>query len=153
MDRALADVLSDVPFRQWTFSLPKVLRVFFRFDGGLLKELARLVVTELTRYFRSVTGRDDLTPGFVVLDQTFGTLPDDFHPHQHTGATDLQNTGNYSHPHTDICRDLWGGCLATVQSLVRGQTVRAFRSGRNEDRREDRNMICIRSGTDRHSPA
>ena len=37
---------------------------------------------------REVTGREELEPGFVVQDQTFGTLPDSYHPHQHVCATD-----------------------------------------------------------------
>ena len=88
LDRVLTDVLPEVSFRQWTFSMPKALRVFFRFDGTLFKELSQLVVAELTRYYRSVTGHDDLVAAFVVADQSFGTLPDSFHPHHHICATD-----------------------------------------------------------------
>ncbi|MBT3291694.1 MAG: IS91 family transposase, partial [Victivallales bacterium] len=84
----LEEVLPDVACRQWTFSLPKALRVFFRYDGSLFKELSQIVVRELTRYIRQVTGHVDLEPGFVTVDQTFGTLPDDFHPHLHVAALD-----------------------------------------------------------------
>ena len=87
-DRVLEQVLPDVPCRQWTFSLPKALRVFFRFDAALFKELSQLVVRELTRYVRAVTGRPELEPAFVVWDQSFGTLLDTYHPHQHICATD-----------------------------------------------------------------
>jgi len=84
----LEEVLPDVACRQWTFALPKALRVFFRYDGTLFKELSQIVVRELTRYIRQATGHVDLEPGFVTVDQTFGTLPDDFHPHLHLASTD-----------------------------------------------------------------
>lgn len=87
-ERVLEEVLPDVPCRQWTFSLPRALRVFFRYDGALSKELSQIVVREITRYIRAVTGHPDLEPGFVVVDQTFGTLPDSYHPHEHICATD-----------------------------------------------------------------
>ena len=87
-ERVLEEVLPDVPCRQWTFSLPRALRVFFRFDSALIKGLSQIVVSEITRYVRAVTGHSDLEPGFVVVDQTFGTLPDSYHPHEHICATD-----------------------------------------------------------------
>jgi hypothetical protein len=37
-------------------SLPKALREFFRFDSELFRELSRIVIDELTRYMRCVTG-------------------------------------------------------------------------------------------------
>ena len=58
------------------------------FDSELFKELSRIVVDELTRFMREVTGHENLEPGFVVCDQTFGTLPDSYHPHPHVCATD-----------------------------------------------------------------
>jgi hypothetical protein len=39
----------------------------------------------------SLTGgssHENLEPGFVVCDHTFGTLPDAYHPHPHVCATD-----------------------------------------------------------------
>ena len=35
-----------------------------------------------------MTGLDELQPGCLVVDQTYGTLPDDFHPHLHVCALD-----------------------------------------------------------------
>jgi len=37
---------------------------------------------------REVTGHEELEPGFVVLDQIFGTLPDGYYLHQHVCAAD-----------------------------------------------------------------
>lgn len=85
---ALEECLPEVSYRQWVFSLPKALRVYFRFDPELFKGLSRIVVNELTRYTREVTGHADLEPGFVVWDHTFGTLPDSYHPHPHVCATE-----------------------------------------------------------------
>jgi hypothetical protein len=84
----LEKVLPDVPYRQWVLSLPKALRVHFRFDSELFKGLSRIIVDELTQFMRAVTDQEDLEPGFVVWDQTFKTLPDAYHPHPHICATD-----------------------------------------------------------------
>ena len=86
--RLMDECLTDVAYRQWVFSLPKALRIYFRFDRELFKGLSRIVVDGLTRYMREVTGHEDLEPGFVVWDHTFGTLPDSYHPHPHVCATD-----------------------------------------------------------------
>ena len=59
-DWMLEKVLPDVPYRHFVLSLPKALRVYFRFDPELFKGLSRIVVDELTRFMRSVTGHEDL---------------------------------------------------------------------------------------------
>jgi hypothetical protein len=87
-DFMLEEVVPDVPVRQFVFSLPKALRRFFAFDGSLYRQLSQLVIGEITRYMRSVTGHPDLEPGLCCWDQSFGTRLDGYHPHQHIVATD-----------------------------------------------------------------
>jgi len=49
-------LLLDVPHRQIVFTIPKRLRVFFKFNRRLLGDLCRCAVRSLSRYFEMVTG-------------------------------------------------------------------------------------------------
>ena len=49
-------LLLDVPHRQVVFTIPKRLRVFFKFKRRLLGELCRLALRALSRYFELVAG-------------------------------------------------------------------------------------------------
>jgi hypothetical protein len=44
-------LLLDVPHRQVVFTIPKKLRVFFKFDRRLLGSLCRSALQSLSRYF------------------------------------------------------------------------------------------------------
>jgi ribosomal protein S27E len=79
-------VLLDVPHRQVVFTIPKMLRLFFKYNRRLLGELCRLALRSLTRYFEVVTG-SALTPGVIAAIQTFGDWIN-FHPHLHFLVTE-----------------------------------------------------------------
>ena len=64
-------LLLDVPHRQVVFTIPKTLRVFFKYKRKLLGDLCRLALRALARYFEVVTG-SALTPGVIAAIQTFG---------------------------------------------------------------------------------
>jgi hypothetical protein len=64
-------LLVDVPHRQIVFTIPKRLRVFFKFDRRLLGDLCRCALRSLSRYFEVVAG-SALTPGVIAAIQTFG---------------------------------------------------------------------------------
>ena len=49
-------LLLDVPHRQVVFTIPKMLRLFFKFKGRLLGDLCRLALRSLTLYFEAVAG-------------------------------------------------------------------------------------------------
>ena len=71
-------LLLDVPHRQVVFTIPKMLRIFFKLKRKLLGDICRLALRALTRYFEVVTG-SALTPGVVAAIQTFGDRIN-FHP-------------------------------------------------------------------------
>ena len=79
-------LLLDVPHRQVVFTIPKTLRIFFRFRRGLLGELCRSAVKTLTVYFEALTG-EELVSGIIVAVQTFGDRIN-FHPHLHLLLTE-----------------------------------------------------------------
>jgi len=74
-------LLLDVPHRQVVFTIPKTLRIFFKYRRKLLGELCRAAVKTLTVYFEALTG-EELVPGIMVAVQTLGDRIN-FHPHLH----------------------------------------------------------------------
>jgi ribosomal protein S27E len=79
-------LLLDVPHRQVVFTIPKRLRIFFKFKRRLLGDLCRCAVRALLAYFRAATGKT-LEPGVVAVIQTFGDRIN-FHPHLHFLVTE-----------------------------------------------------------------
>ena len=79
-------LLLDVPHRQVVFTVPKILRVFFKYKRRLLGELCRAAVQALLKYFQATTGTQ-LSPGVVAAIQTFGQKIN-LHPHLHFLVTE-----------------------------------------------------------------
>lgn len=71
------ELLLDVPHRQVVFTIPKMLRLFFRFRRSLLSSLCMAAVQALLKYFKAVSGQK-LMPGIVedhkVIDKIIGYL-------------------------------------------------------------------------------
>ena len=74
------DVCFRVPHRQFVFTIPKRLRIFFRYDRDLLKKLSKLSWEVIREVYQTVLGRDNVLPGMISAAQTFGELAH-FHPH------------------------------------------------------------------------
>ncbi|MHC4220238.1 MAG: hypothetical protein ACYSU7_17470, partial [Planctomycetota bacterium] len=56
---------SPVAHRQFAFTIPKRLRIFFRFDRPLLRALPRLAWQTVLEVYRTVLDRPDAVPGLV----------------------------------------------------------------------------------------
>jgi hypothetical protein len=80
------ELLLDVPHRQVVFTIPKMLRIFFKYNRRLLEELCRSALRSLVRYFEVVAERE-LMPGVIAVIQTFGARIN-FHPHLHFLVTE-----------------------------------------------------------------
>lgn len=80
--RLLNDVLADVPHRQWVFTIPKRLRVYFRFSRSLLGDLCRAAYETVHEVMRQEVDEEDCVPAMVGAVQTFGDLVH-WHPHIH----------------------------------------------------------------------
>jgi len=65
------DLLLCLPHRQFVWTIPKVLRVFFRHDRQLFADIGRLLYDILTRFFSQAAGRT-LRCAMVSSHQTFG---------------------------------------------------------------------------------
>jgi len=79
-------LLLDVPHRQVVFTIPKMLRPFFKYKRRLLGDLCRLALRTLTRYFAALAG-SELMPGVIAAIQTFGNRMN-LHPHLHFLVTE-----------------------------------------------------------------
>jgi hypothetical protein len=80
------ELLLDVPHRQVVFTVPKMLRLFFRFKRKLLNSLCLSAVQTLVTFLYTATGLE-LRPGVVAVIQTFGDRIN-FHPHIHVLVTE-----------------------------------------------------------------
>jgi hypothetical protein len=81
------ELLEDVPHRQVVWTIPKRLRVYFRYDRKLLGELASCAWRALKLYIDVSFDGAEVTPGGVGFVQTSGELLN-FHPHVHILVTD-----------------------------------------------------------------
>ncbi len=82
------EVFAEVPHRQFVFTIPKRLRIYFRFNRELLGHLLKLAYELIREVYQAVLGRDDVVPGMVADVQTFGELSHWWHPHVHAVASD-----------------------------------------------------------------
>ena len=80
------ELLPDVPHRQVVFTIPRMLRIFFKYKRRLLGDLCQAAVEALLKYFKTTTGLE-LRPGVVAVIQSFGQKIN-FHPHIHLLATE-----------------------------------------------------------------
>ena len=86
-----SELLAEVPHRQVVFTVPKRLRIFFRFDRKLLGELPGCAWRALRLYFAVWFGGEEVgevvVPGAIGFLQTSGELLG-WHPHLHVLLTD-----------------------------------------------------------------
>ncbi len=75
------ELLLDVPHRQVVFTIPKMLRIFFKYKRSLLSGLCLCRKWAILKYLRAVTGKE-ITPGIIAVIQSFGSKIN-LHPHLH----------------------------------------------------------------------
>jgi hypothetical protein len=75
------DLLLDLPHRQFVFTIPKILRPYFKSDKRLFGEVSKLIFSLLSEFFSLVAGQE-LLCACVVSYQSFGEFAR-FHPHWH----------------------------------------------------------------------
>jgi hypothetical protein len=81
------EVLLPVPHRQVVLTIPKRLRLYFRYDRRLLADLSRAAARAITDVAHVSTGEPEGAPGLILALQTFGQDLT-FHPHIHVLATE-----------------------------------------------------------------
>lgn len=95
-EQLYGNVLYPYPQRHWVFSIPKRLRVYFKFDRKLTALLYQ-AAWEALRASVVPSGLDDTTPAAVMALHTAGDLLN-FHPHIHALVLDgtIDQYGKFS---------------------------------------------------------
>ena len=91
--RLVNEILAPVPHRQWVFTIPKRLRIYFRYDRKLLGKLCRAAYEAVRESVSDAVGDDIISPGMVASIQTFGDLIN-WHSHVHAIVTEGGFTAN-----------------------------------------------------------
>ena len=81
------NILYPVPHRQFVFSIPILLRIYFKYDRKLLTKYCHCAKESLEMFFRTVLGVDDGILGMIMVIHTFGDYAR-FHPHLHAIVAD-----------------------------------------------------------------
>jgi hypothetical protein len=81
------EVLAPVPHRQYVFTVPKILRVYFRNGHRLLGKLSQCAYAAVKTAVQAVIKAQAAVPGVIISIQTFGDLVN-FHPHLHALVAD-----------------------------------------------------------------
>jgi hypothetical protein len=68
------EVFAEVPHRQWVFTIPKRLRIYFRYDRKLLGRLCRATYDTVCDVFALEIDASCGVPAMVGAVQTFGDL-------------------------------------------------------------------------------
>jgi hypothetical protein len=98
-------LLFDVPHRQVVLTVPKTLRIFFKYRRRLLGELSRAAVKALSVYLDALAG-EPLVPGIIVAVKIFDDRIN-FHLHLHLLVTEggMDQAGAFHRlPHLDDSR-------------------------------------------------
>ena len=92
------EVLAQVSHRQWVFTIPKRLRVYFRYDRKLLGKLCRAAWETLRAVYALEIDGDCGIPAMICAPQTFGDLLN-AHPHVHAIVPEgvFTETGHFVH--------------------------------------------------------
>ncbi|BBO89312.1 hypothetical protein DSCOOX_24920 [Desulfosarcina ovata subsp. ovata] len=83
----LGNVLKAVPHRQWVFSIPKRLRIYFLYNRKLLSKLSKCAWNVIRACLESTALQDDATPGASIAIHTYGDFLN-FNPHAHAIVPD-----------------------------------------------------------------
>ena len=82
--------MGEVPIRQHVVTIPKMLRLSFKYDRGLLGELSRCYYDSIKEIFldaaaqaQSCAADSPVLPPMIASIQTYGDDPTPFHPHLH----------------------------------------------------------------------
>ena len=79
-ERIAGEVLLPTMHRSITWTIPKILRAYFRYDRSLLGKLSGCAYMALRDYYREVIGENDVAPGFSAISQSAGNS---INPHAH----------------------------------------------------------------------
>lgn len=83
----MSPIGSHLKVRNWVFSIPKRLRIYFLYDRKLLAKLSICAWKVMNTYLKSVVSDEAAVPGASIAVQTYGDFLN-FNPHLHAITTD-----------------------------------------------------------------
>lgn len=91
------NVLLELPHRQFVFTLPKLLRVYFKYDRNLFEGVSKIIFS-IIHDFYSETVKTRIKTGVVVSYQSFGDLVR-WNPHYHCIVLEggIDEAGSFHH--------------------------------------------------------
>ncbi len=78
---------NNLKVRNWVFSIPKRLRIYFLYDRTLLAKLSKCAWSVITAYLKSTVPGGEAVPGASIAVQTYGDFLN-FNPHLHAIVSD-----------------------------------------------------------------
>jgi hypothetical protein len=91
------NVLLKLPHRQFVFTLPKLLRPYFKYDRNLFEDVSRIIFSIIHDFYNE-TAKTTVKGGAVVSYQSYGDLMR-FNPHWHCIILEggIDETGSFHH--------------------------------------------------------
>jgi hypothetical protein len=80
--------LGGLPVRQYVVTIPKMLRLCFKYDCKLLGLLSQCFYASVKELFQDAAPDRRSLPGMIASLQSYGDDPTRFHPHLHSLVTD-----------------------------------------------------------------
>jgi hypothetical protein len=116
----LGNVLKEVPHRQWVFSIPKRLRIYFLYDRRLLSKLSKCAWKVIRTCHQSAVRDDNATPGASIAVHTYGDFLN-FNPHLHAIVTDgcFLESGGFRMAPWPTLRDLGEAFRHAIFSMLK----------------------------------
>jgi hypothetical protein len=90
-------VLLNLPHRQFVFTLPKLLRVYFKYDRNFFEDVSRIIFTIIHDYYIEAV-KTTVKTGSIVSYQSFGDLMR-WNPHFHCIVLEggIDEAGSFHH--------------------------------------------------------
>ena len=82
------EVLGELPVRQYVVTIPKMLRLSFKYDRKLLGLLSQCFYVSVKELCQDAAGDRGAVPGMIASLQSYGDDPSRFHPHLHSLVSD-----------------------------------------------------------------
>jgi len=80
--------LGDLPVRQYVVTIPKMLRLSFKYDRKLLGLLSQCFYSSVKELCHDAAGDRRAVPGMIASLQSYIYDPSRFHPHLHSLVSD-----------------------------------------------------------------
>jgi hypothetical protein len=96
MRNPLAIYKNTLPHRQFVFTLPKLLRPYFKHDRNLFEEVSRIISSIKPKYYTE-SAATAVKTGIVISYQSFGDLMR-WNPHCHCDRQDVGNADRAMRP-------------------------------------------------------